>query len=118
MPAAGVALVPMGLTRSAASRAGFRGRKDAAVDACGGDAWCINGAREIGAVRGYAGFRPTAVLRSLRFAARNLTFASNGCERQFPPPFGDIDAVRLVYRKLSFVPSSSGQQFPPSVAFW
>jgi hypothetical protein len=39
MPAAGVALVPMGLTRSAASRAGFHGKKDAGVDACGTDAW-------------------------------------------------------------------------------
>jgi uncharacterized protein (DUF1499 family) len=55
MPAAGVALVPMGLTRSAASRAGFHGRKDAGVDACGADAWCMNEAKEraIGAMSGY-----------------------------------------------------------------
>jgi hypothetical protein len=84
MPAASVVCVPAGLTRNASPRAGFHGRKDAAVDACGGDAWYINGAREIGAVRGYAGFRPKAVLRSLRCPARNLTFRRNDRQRPFP----------------------------------
>jgi hypothetical protein len=46
MPAAGVLDVPMCVTRSAASRAGFHGKKDAGVDACGADGWCLNGARE------------------------------------------------------------------------
>jgi hypothetical protein len=39
MPAAGVVVVPVGLTRIASSRADFHIKKDASVDACGTDAW-------------------------------------------------------------------------------
>jgi hypothetical protein len=39
MPAAGVVAMQTGLTRIACPLAGFHGKKDAGVDACGTDAW-------------------------------------------------------------------------------